>query len=76
MLGVFQSDPDEYFLADRSIEVTKSGLDVSWVERMIAKRQKAREDKDWTLADDIRKELAQKNILLKDSAGRTVWTVG
>jgi cysteinyl-tRNA synthetase len=76
VLGVFQSDPDEYFLADRSIEVTKSGLDVSWVERMIAKRQKAREDKDWTLADDIRKELAQKNILLKDSAGRTVWTVG
>lgn len=76
VLGVFQSDPDEYFLADRSIEVTKSGLDVSWVEMMIAKRQKAREDKDWTLADDIRKELAQKNILLKDSAGRTVWTVG
>lgn len=76
VLGVFQSDPDEFFLADRSIEVTKSGLDVSWVEAMIAKRQKAREDKDWTLADDIRKELAEKNILLKDSSGRTVWSVG
>lgn len=75
VLGVFQSDPDEFFMADRSIEAGKSGLDVSWVEMMIAKRQKARDDKDWTLADDIRKELADKNIMLKDSAGRTVWSV-
>jgi len=56
--------------------VNKSGLDASWVEMMIAKRQKARDDKDWKLADDIRGELAQKNILLKDSADRTVWSVG
>jgi len=76
VLGVFQSDPDEFFRTDRSIEVNKSGLDASWVEMMIAKRQKARDDKDWKLADDIRGELAQKNILLKDSADRTVWSVG
>jgi len=76
VLGVFQSDPDEFFRTDRSIEVNKSGLDASWVEMMIAKRQKARDDKDWKLADDIRGELAKKNILLKDSADRTVWSVG
>jgi cysteinyl-tRNA synthetase len=38
-------------------------------------RQKAREEKDWSRADDIRKELALQNITLKDSAGGTTWSI-
>lgn len=75
VLGIFQSDPDAFFLADRAIEVNKRGLDAAKIEMLIAKRQKAREDKDWTLADDIRKELTSQNIALKDSAGRTIWSI-
>lgn len=72
-LGILQSDPDVFFQRDREIEVSKRGLDVAQVENLILERQKARADKDWTRADDIRRELASQNILLKDMAGKTIW---
>ena len=75
VLGVFQSDPDIFFHADRTIEVGKRGLDVSRIEALILARQKAREEKDWSRADEIRQELALQNITLKDSAGQTTWSI-
>jgi cysteinyl-tRNA synthetase len=75
VLGVFQSDPDIFFHSDRDIEVGKRGLDVSKIEALILERQKAREDKDWSRADDIRQELAVQNIALKDSVGGTTWSM-
>jgi cysteinyl-tRNA synthetase len=75
VLGVFQSDPDLFFQTDRGIEVAKRGLDVSKIADLIMERQKAREEKDWSRADDIRKELALQNITLKDSAGGTTWSI-
>jgi len=75
VLGVFQSDPDIFFQTDRDIEVGKRGLDVPKIEALILARQKAREDKDWSRADDIRKELALQNITLKDSTGVTIWSI-
>ncbi len=75
VLGVFQSDPDIFFHADRNIEVGKRGLDVSQIEALILERQKARGEKDWSRADEIRQELALQNITLKDSAGRTTWSI-
>jgi cysteinyl-tRNA synthetase len=75
VLGIFQSDPDSFFHADRDIEVGKRGLDVSRIQALILERQKAREEKDWRRADDIRRELASQNITLKDSAGQTTWLI-
>ena len=75
VLGIFQSDPDSFFHRDRDIEVRKRGLDVVKIEDLILERQKAREDKDWHRADDIRQELASQNITLKDSVGRTTWLI-
>ena len=75
VLGVFQSDPDIFFHADRNIEVVKRGLDVSQIEALILARQKAREEKDWSRADEIRQELALQNITLKDSAVQTTWSI-
>jgi len=75
VLGIFQYDPDVFFHADRSIEAGKRGLDVFRIESMILERQKARTDKDWNRSDDIRKELASQNIILKDSADHTTWLI-
>ena len=75
VLGVFQSDPDIFFQTDRDIEIKKRGLDVSGIEALILERQKAREEKDWSRADDIRQDLASQNITLKDSAGQTTWSI-
>jgi cysteinyl-tRNA synthetase len=75
VLGVFQSDPDVFFHTDRDIEVGKRSLDVSKIEALILARQKAREEKDWSRADNIRQELAAQSITLKDSAGGTTWSI-
>jgi cysteinyl-tRNA synthetase len=74
-LGVFQSDPDVFFQVDRDIEVEKRGLNAADIEAQIEERRKAREEKDWTRADDIRKALALQKVTLKDSKGRTTWSI-
>jgi cysteinyl-tRNA synthetase len=45
----------------------------AWVEERVAAREQARRDKDWTAADAIRDELAERGIVLEDAAGRTRW---
>lgn len=75
VLGVFQSDPDVFFRTDRDIEVRKRGLDASRIESLILERQRAREEKNWSRADEIRQELALQDITLKDTAGQTTWSI-
>jgi cysteinyl-tRNA synthetase len=75
VLGMFQSDPDLFFSRDRDIEAEKRGIDIARTEALIAERQKARDDKDWGRADEIRRELALQGIALKDAAGRTTWII-
>lgn len=45
----------------------------SYVEDMIIKRKEAKDNKDYGLADQIRDELKEKGISLKDSAQGTTW---
>jgi len=74
-LGLFRDDPDAYFVADRNREARKRGLSVNEVERLIAERGRAREDKDWRRADEIRSELTARGVVLKDGPAGTTWTV-
>ncbi len=43
------------------------------VEELIAKRQKARADRDWKLADEIRDTLNDKGIILEDTPQGVKW---
>lgn len=47
----------------------------AWVESMIAERKAARESRDFGRADGIRDELAEKGIVLEDSAAGTRWKI-
>jgi cysteinyl-tRNA synthetase len=40
---------------------------------LVIKREQARADKDWTLADTLRQELATQGIQLKDTSNGTDW---
>lgn len=55
-----------------SIEQKEEILDAD-IEQLIAERQLARQNKDFARADEIRDELAQKGILLKDTREGVVW---
>lgn len=43
------------------------------VDRLIKERERARQLKDWTAADDARKELLKKGITIRDTATGPVW---
>ena len=45
----------------------------SWIESLIAEREAARAGRDFARADAIRDELAERGIVLEDSAGGTRW---
>ena len=45
------------------------------VEDLIEERHKARQSKNWNLADDIRKNLSDLKIILEDGPRGTTWRV-
>ena len=44
-----------------------------YVESLIEQRSRARQEKDYTRADEIRRELESKDVILEDSAQGTRW---
>lgn len=44
------------------------------IEALIEKREKARKEKNWVLADKIRDELKEKNIVLEDTQQGVKWS--
>lgn len=65
LLGLLQRDPEEWF---------KAGADgAGEIDALIAKRLQARADKDFTLADQIRDDLAAQGVILEDGPGGTTW---
>ncbi len=73
VLNLFQRTPAKWnvgLLATRKIPLTEVEI-----EQKIEHRQKARQNKDWALADSIRKELEDKGILLEDRKDGSGWKV-
>jgi cysteinyl-tRNA synthetase len=73
VLGLLQSNPEEYFKQTPSQE---GGLSEDAIEALIAQRTQARADKNWAESDRIRDELAAQGIVLDDSKGGTSWRRG
>ena len=61
--------------ADLSQKDTIDADLVSYIEDMIEKRNTAKKNKDYALADSIRKELQDKGIILKDTSEGTTYEV-
>jgi cysteinyl-tRNA synthetase len=70
VLGILQADPEIYLQAD--VEES-SGLSAAQVEALIAERNSARQGKNWSEADRIRKQLTDAGIVLEDGADGTIW---
>ena len=68
LLGLLQSDPEEWFAGP--IEGQLAPADI---EAMIEKRNIARKQKDFAAADAIRDELADAGIQIEDGPSGTSW---
>ncbi len=69
-LGLLQADPATYL---QSGACASGGLDDAAIAAQIAARVAAKQAKDFTEADRIRKALLEQGIVLKDSPTGTTW---
>jgi cysteinyl-tRNA synthetase len=67
VLGLLERDPADF------LQAAPAGTDEAWIAERIAARQAARKSRDFAAADRIRKELAERGIVLEDKAGTTTW---
>jgi cysteinyl-tRNA synthetase len=68
LLGVMQSDPEEWFARG-----TASDLPAAEIESLIEQREQARRSRDFTAADAIRDKLAALGISIEDGPAGTRW---
>jgi len=66
VLGLLQREPAAFLQGHPELPAAE-------IERLIAERQAAKQRKDFKVADDIRKSLLDKGIVLEDSPKGTKW---
>ena len=78
VLGLVNADPQAVLghFQKNAQDTSSLEVDAAWIEALIEERKVAKLSKNWARADEIRKEVASKNIVLKDNPdGTTSWTV-
>lgn len=74
VLGILENDPSEYLrtekLSKKSLEITEDEI-----SNLIEERAKARDEKNWKRADEIRAFLSSKSIILEDKESGTIWRI-
>ncbi|MCL5023919.1 MAG: cysteine--tRNA ligase [Nitrospirae bacterium] len=73
VLNIFEKQPEEWndaLMRTKRIPFTKEEI-----LRKIIQRREARERKDWSTADAVRKELEDRGIILEDKKSGTAWKV-
>jgi cysteinyl-tRNA synthetase len=67
VLGILQQNPEQFLQGKNSDDETQV------IEKLIAARKQARQDKNWAESDRIRDELTRMGISLEDTAQGTTW---
>lgn len=70
ILGILQSSPTDFLRGDELIEI-----DAATIDQLIAEREKAREEKNWALADEIRDQLTRLKVVVEDGANGSSWRI-
>ncbi|MFH2058972.1 MAG: cysteine--tRNA ligase [Pseudomonadota bacterium] len=73
VLAVFRLDPGTYFSDKKQKGVTDQDIDPARIEALIIERANARANKDFLRSDEIRDQLLDMNIVLKDGPKGTSW---
>lgn len=69
IMGIFNYDPTEFLQSDSQGQISAEA-----VEQLIAERIQAKKDKNYSRADEIRKQLTDSGIVIEDAKdGTTQW---
>tara|TARA_B100001964_G_scaffold245740_1_gene335403 strand:- start:13128 stop:14606 length:1479 start_codon:yes stop_codon:yes gene_type:complete len=74
-LGLFMEKPDNFVKQFKAAKLTEVGMSNDELELQIDEREKARAEKNFEKADQLRDNLAKKGIRLQDTPKGAVWTV-
>ncbi len=75
ILGIGISDPLDFWQKERDKKLKSIGKTVEEIEKLVKEREKARKEKNFALADQIRDNLQNLGIILKDTRTETFWYV-
>ncbi len=75
VLGICTEAPSDFFEHKKAKTLEREAIDEALVDRLIAERVQAREQKNWARADEIRDQLAGMDIVLEDRPEGTNWKV-
>ncbi|MBT4164963.1 MAG: cysteine--tRNA ligase, partial [Porticoccaceae bacterium] len=72
LMGLLQQDAEEWFTQARG----SNDISSTEIDDMIAQRQQAKADKNFSEADQIRQDLLSRGVVLEDSREGTTWRRG
>ena len=75
ILSLFQEPPEQFLIELDDKLLIKLGLQRSSVDSLVSERTKAREAKDFTKADELRKKLTEWQIAVSDTPAGSFWEV-
>ncbi|MBQ9244092.1 MAG: cysteine--tRNA ligase [Proteobacteria bacterium] len=73
--GLFSRAPETALLELRENAVRRLNLDVAEIEKLLAERAQARQEKNWAVSDQIRDRLAEMGVQILDRPEGTTWQV-
>ena len=69
ILGIFKQSPKNWF----KNKIKVDNMDIKNIEELIQKRNLARKNQDYNLADDLRKKLINLGVEIQDSPDGVKW---
>lgn len=73
VLGLFTQEPKQFIQDMKNRYITKLSIDTDYIEKQVARRIEAKQNKDYETADKIRTELDSEGIILSDTKEGTTW---
>ena len=75
VFGLFRDDPEKYLAQQKKEGLKKLNLTEEEILRSIGERNLARKEKNFKKADEVRKDLLSKGIVLEDTPSGTTWKI-
>ncbi len=69
LIGLLEEDLETW----KKFKITKSNIDEQTIKNKIKDRENARKKANYKLADDIRKDLENRGVIIEDKGDKTTW---